>query len=405
MQNEEAFAETVTRVEEPEKFFHLLEFENGSFLSVDDNGHLSESQVGSDHIVWERENNGAQYRHAVSGKVISAEPSDAGHLNLHYKGSALGKHAAAGGAAAEFTALRGPAEMPSSYLSHFQQHGWVCLPSILRPEIVDGLEKISGTGKYEGQKPDNYFNPIAGDVSVGQAAAEPVSLWLTREYMRTEEIRFGHPPSLAVLPPDDGKRNVQGWHSDFPYLWGIAGLDKTGRIPEHEAHGLVLGIQRNICISPFTKVGGATAFKLGSSNLHQGPPVKWGTGSSYFKHDSRKERGLPYNGPDADIVEAPAGSIILYDARTWHRAGVNRTNRLRGAMLQAIIPHYIMPFYDTTAPYKQFLESPVVNELTTRETAEIESLMLNRMGKAVIAVDKELTEAVNKGSSGPTKGY
>ncbi|MCZ6616657.1 MAG: hypothetical protein O7E57_00885 [Gammaproteobacteria bacterium] len=59
------------------------------------------------------------------------------------------------------------------------------------------------------------------------------------------------------------------------------------------------------------------------------------------------EHGLPDNGPDADIVEAPAGSIILYDARTWHRAGVNRTGEKRAAMLQAITPMYLMPFTDT----------------------------------------------------------
>ncbi|MCY3884149.1 MAG: hypothetical protein OXG24_04450, partial [Gammaproteobacteria bacterium] len=118
-----------------------------------------------------------------------------------------------------------------------------------------------------------------------------------------------------------------------------------------------------------------------------------------------QEHGLPYNGPESDIVDAPAGSIILYDARTWHRAGVNRSQKLRGAMLQAIIPHYMMPFFDTTESYRQFLKSEMSEQLTQREFFEIESLMLNRIGNQVIAVDKELTQAVNPQAGEQSSGY
>ena len=148
-------------------------------------------------------------------------------------------------------------------MNHFKQHGWVCLPSILPPHVVDGLEEVSCTGKYQDRKFEYHTNPIASNKAVGQAAAEPVTLWLTRQYMRTNAIRFGHSPSLAVLGSDDGERDVQGWHSDFPYLWGISRTTPDERIPVHESHGLVMGIQRNIRISPFTKESGATAFKLG----------------------------------------------------------------------------------------------------------------------------------------------
>ena len=348
---------------------------------------------------------GRTFRHVASGLCIEVTPSEAGKVNASCQGEPVSQDDEPNAKPSDLTVVRGPDQLPSSYLSHMNQHGWVCMTTILRPEVVDGLEQVSGTGKYEGQGAANRHNPIAQHVAVGQTAAEPVSLWVTREYMGTNQIRFGHSPSLAILGPDDGERDVQGWHSDFPYLWGIARSETNGRIPEHEAKGLVLGVQRNICISAFTKEGGATAFKLGSSNLHQGPPKEWGTGTMYFPRGYRKENGLPYNGPEADIVEAPAGSIILYDARTWHRAGVNRTNRLRGAMLQAIIPHFMMPFFDTTESYRQYLKSEVVKQLTMREFYEIESLMLNRIGNTVIAVDKELTQAVNPQASGQSSGY
>ena len=62
------------------------------------------------------------------------------------------------------------------------------------------------------------------------------------------------------------------------------------------------------------------------------------------------ERNLdcPYAGPQADLIEAPAGSIVLYDARTWHRAGMNFTTNRRGAIIQAIVPSFIVPFMDTS---------------------------------------------------------
>ena len=56
------------------------------------------------------------------------------------------------------------------------------------------------------------------DLAVAQATIEPFSLWVTRQQMATDDIRFGHPPSVSAMPTDDGEREVQGWHSDFPYL-------------------------------------------------------------------------------------------------------------------------------------------------------------------------------------------
>ena len=109
--------------------------------------------------------------------------------------------------------------------------------------------------------------------------------------------------------------------------------------------------------------------------------------------------GLPYNGPDADVVEAPGGSYILYDSRIWHRAGVNRTERKRAAMLQAVIPMYIMPKTDTSRAYRNFIESPLVEELTPLELKELKALMITKIegsgGKHVVTTDETLSEIVD----------
>ena len=157
-------------------------------------------------------------------------------------------------------------------------------------------------------------------------------------------------------------------------------------------------MQRNVCVSDFTKVGGATAFKLGSHARNQGPPDEWGTAALHARADYRARHGLPYNGPDADIVEAPGGSIILYDARTWHRAGINRTDNRRAAMLQAMVPMYVMPKADMGAAYKQFAASEVYAEITPRERRELEALLVRRLPgpplHGALAADRELASLV-----------
>ena len=168
-----------------------------------------------------------------------------------------------------------------------------------------------------------------------------------------------------------------------------------------------MGLQRNICISEFTKENGATCFKLGSHKMNAAPPREWGWGSDYSRPGHRAEHGLPYNGPEADVIEAPAGSIILYDARTWHRAGVNRTEQKRAAMLQAVIPMYIMPFMDTSRAYKALVNGPLLDELTHREQGELKELMVHKivgpLGQHAIGVDEELTQMTSQ-QAGASQG-
>ena len=97
-------------------------------------------------------------------------------------------------------------------------------------------------------------------------------------------------------------------------------------------------------------------------------------------------------------MEAPAGSVLLYDARTWHRAGVNRTDERRAAMLQAVTPMYVMPFSDTSKTYKAFVAAPLAGELDDRERGELARLLVHRIvgpaGRPAITTDAELTRAL-----------
>ena len=397
MPKDEIFQETVTRVEKPSSHFILLRAPNGGFLGASDDGFATFDYV-DDKAIWDTVEGAEAYSHVATGLVVEVEsPRSKDGAYLRHQGKWLAGDGTVGDVAALFLPGHGPAHLPSEYLKSFRENGWVCIPSIIAPDVLEELEQISCTGRWESGEFDQSVAPLLRSAAVAKIATEPVSLWLMRQYMGIDEIRLGHSPGFAILPKDDGKRNVQGWHSDFPYLWGIAGR-ATNRIPVHQVDGLVMGVQRNLCVSEFRKENGATCFKLGSHARGEGPPVAWGTGNANKAPGHREAKGLPYTGPEADVVEAPPGSYIVYDSRTWHRAGVNRTPHKRAAMLQAVIPMFIMPFKDTSRVYKEFINGPFVEELTELEKRELEAIMVNRMigpaGHLAITVDDELTERI-----------
>ncbi len=399
MVRDEIFQERVVRVEKPSAHFTLLRNADGDFLGVSDTKELVTFDYTDDKVIWETVKGANVYRHVGTDIQLEAESADAENgCYLRYNADLLASDGSVGTEGAVFSAGHGPAHLPSEYLESFKENGWVCLPSIIAPDIVEELERVSCTGRWESRTYERIKPPLNETAAVAKIATEPVSLWLMRQYMQTQEIRLGHSPGFAILTPDDGERRVQGWHSDFPYLWGIAGSEVVNRIPVHKVDGLVMGVQRNLCVSEFRKENGATCFKLGSHTLGQGPPIEWVNGNTSRQDGYRESKGLPYTGPDADVVEAPPGSYIVYDSRIWHRAGVNRTSHKRAAMLQAVIPMYIMPFMDTSRPYKDFIHGPFAKELTALEHKELEAIMVNKMvgpqGHLAITVDEELTEKI-----------
>ena len=383
------FNPRVVTVSAPARHHSYLLAPNGEWLASADGQTLAVQGHVDDAALWDAQADG--FTHTVTGLRLAAENTavDA-RTGLRLGDGAIAADGSVG-AGAEFMVEHGPAALPSESLRELREQGWVALPCVLAPAVVDGLQEVGCVDGYDGREPVRQ-TPLAQHPAVAKASAEPLSLWLTREYMGTRDIRLGHAPGISALPQDDGKREVQGWHTDFPYLWG------TGdRVPAPSGD-LVLGMQRNICVSDFRKDNGATLFKLGSHRSNTPPPLEWGRSTQTYRRGSRAANGLPYGGPEADVIEAPAGTIILYDARTWHRAGMNSSGRKRGAIIQAIVPGYIMPFMDTSATYKAFLASDAYHGVTERERREVEQLMVHRIsgpaGLYAITVDVQLTERV-----------
>ena len=394
MTDPDLFQERVLKVPIPDRHYLILVAPDGNYLGVDQDGFTTTYPHANDRIMWD-ESGAGSFRHVLADTEIVKKSADGDGCQLSLEGTLLDGLGKPTGESAMYNVAQGPEKLPSEYLQFFRENGWVCLTSILSQDLVEALEKVACTDRFSHLQFDRSSNPFIQSSAIARTAAEPVSLWLIRQYMQTDDIRVAHTPGLAILERDDGKRIVQGWHSDYPYHWGVPA---QGRVPTPSGE-TVLGVQRNVCVSPFTKVGGATAFKLGSHALDQGPPEQWGVASDHYQVGYRESHGLPYTGPDADIVEAPGGSIILYDSRTWHRAGVNRTDKKRAALLMAMTPMYVMPKNDTSHSYKAFLESVAYEELNERERIEVERLMVHQFigpgGQYAIAPDRELTATLH----------
>ena len=374
--SQERFAERVVTFTSNDDPYTLLVDPGGRFLRLTDDG-LAVGRDADDAAMWRQTSDG--FIHA-GGDALDAREGPGG--------------VEVAGVPGPFRPAHGPEELPSASLAHMREHGWVCLTNVLDAELVEALERVACTDRYAGRQYDRSVPQLCQSSAIARTAAEPVSLWLIRQYMRTDAVKLGHTPGLAVLTPDDGARVVQGWHSDYPYHWGVPA---EGQVPAGTGQA-VLGVQRNVCVSEFSKFAGATVFKLGSHARDEGPPDAWGTVSVASRPGYREKHGLPYSGPEADVIEAPGGSIILYDARTWHRAGVNRSDKKRAALLQAMIPMYVLPKNDTSEAYLEFLRSDACGELNEREREEFQSLMVQQFigpgGRYAIGPQKELTDIV-----------
>ena len=393
----------VITVARPEHHYCYLNDDAGDWLATDDGESLRVQGHVDDAAIWDVSDGG--FMHVATGlRLVSDSTALDGATGLRLDGSAVATDGSTDGGEAPgtFHIGHGPERLPSEYLATLEQEGWVSLTCVLSPSVVDGLQRVGCVDAYADREPVRQ-PPLAQDPAVTTVTTEPVSLMLCREYMHTRDIRLGHSPGISALTRDDGEREVQGWHNDFPYLWG------TGdRVPVPSGD-LVLGMQRNVCVSDFTKDNGATLFKLGSHASNAPPPKEWGISNNTYRKGYRAEFGLPYAGPDADVIEAPAGTIVLYDARTWHRAGMNQTDNKRGAIIQAIIPGFIVPFMDTGATYKAFLDSDAYQQVTERERKEIEKLMIHKIagpaGLFAIGIDAELTERVRQQAAGSRSVY
>jgi len=107
----------------------------------------------------------------------------------------------------------------------------------------------------------------------------------------------------VINRPDEFGQNQHIWHRDLNYQYW------TSSKP--------LAVSALVCLDDFDAVTGGTEFLPSSHRVERLPPESMIAKNSV-------------------TIIAPAGSIIFFDAMLFHRAGVNRSTRIRRAINHVI---------------------------------------------------------------------
>ena len=83
---------------------------------------------------------------------------------------------------------------------------------------------------------------------------------------------------------------------------------------------------------------------------------------------------------EVDAFDCPGGSLILYNANTWHRAGLNiSAGSERAACLHAFTPEWVLPKHDQMGSFKNFVASGQYAALDERERQDVRQLWVGEL--------------------------
>lgn len=263
-----------------------------------------------------------------------------------------------------------PARPPEAYLAELRENGFTGLDNVIDNEALQRIRQaaLSQIEQMEPAPPtvDDRFgipNSLSWSADVCRAVTHPVALWILRTYMNTPDIHYCHQPGMTVLRPAKaliGTYPESGWHSDYPYHQDVFPANRLN-------DATVYGVQYNICIDEFRADNAATQYVPGSHLQQQFPPLKLnegGTRMGVSPHDKVEQ------------MLAPAGSALIYDSRTWHRAcpELNVSGKDRMAILNAVCPSWIRPMLDKQPGTDLYQASDMAAQLNEREQQEINRL-------------------------------
>ena len=121
-------------------------------LGLDDHGDFALYNDADDRVIWDRATGGM--KHVATGKVVSVIINE-NTCTLPVDSDEV-----------IFTISHGPEKLPSVYLEHLKREGWVCVTCILTPEVLEGLERVAGTDRYEHLEMINDIPKLCQDVAV-----------------------------------------------------------------------------------------------------------------------------------------------------------------------------------------------------------------------------------------------
>ncbi|HZI20738.1 MAG TPA: phytanoyl-CoA dioxygenase family protein [Pyrinomonadaceae bacterium] len=141
---------------------------------------------------------------------------------------------------------------------------------------------------------------------------------------------------LLNVPAEGNEQNAGSWHRDLNY--------------QHFVSTRPLSISALFCVDDFTEENGGTSVLPATHKAESFP-------SEEFVRDQSRP------------IEAPAGSVLVFDSMLYHRGGLNRTARVR----RAVNHMYTLPFIKQQISLPQalggrFCEDPFLAKLLGYES-------------------------------------
>ena len=216
---------------------------------------------------------------------------------------------------------------PEQVLQHLSTDGFCRLPAAIPREEADrvrdsveetvwGQQYLDSGGAHLIEF-DQSFAPYLTDERITEVARR---LW--GPYFRVSFTRY-----VSQKPNPDARAKGPGqhgnWHSDWPY-----GQRYEGHVVAPYAMDTVMTFTTLWMLSPFTPETGGTFVVPGSHKAGNNPTGGYGVADDATYPTEHQITGEP-------------GDVLLFDARTWHAAGINISDRTRSAMRICWVPWWL----------------------------------------------------------------
>jgi len=204
----------------------------------------------------------------------------------------------------------------------------------LDAQLEERIATKSYCGNEENQVLDNYF---MGHPELLDLLYQDLTDSVMRRLIDDDYVLISPSARNRRNMPDRsfGKRTSgHGWHTDSRFIGGGKGFNPS------------LCYMSIICVDGFTRTNGATHF-IPKSHLR-------------YERPSQRDAEVPF-----EYLEAPKGSLVIFDTALWHRIGP-ASEQSRWGVFNTYGPWFMKPYHrflDMFAPEQVEGFSPVIRQL------------------------------------------
>lgn len=198
------------------------------------------------------------------------------------------------------------ADQLSQIAEEIEIRGFAVAPAVLDPDTVERLcgqldgvyqrqqDEVGGEGILDTIKDADIVRcPLAYEADFLDLAQHKLILGVARKLLGENIVLL---MQNGIINRPDRRQAQTRWHRDLNY--------------QHWVSSTPLAVSALVCLEDFTEETGGTVFLPASHKFPAFPSAEL---------VNRIQIG----------VDAPSGSILFFDAMAFHRAGVNKSNRIR----------------------------------------------------------------------------